>query len=206
MPETAEVEKKTIKGAKEMRLFKKLTAIPYLLVIFALMMPFANVSCSEDVVVAEPTLYQVAAGLDLEQELKEPALGIMKKMESGNPTAMQKFRQTMPNFPKMEPLPFLYAIVAGAVLAGLFAWISPLGSIAMGMLTFVSMWFFLSKLGQVNSAMGIPLLHVDPGPGIHAASFMILIGTAMNLASIIRPIVDEIKARRAAKKSRAVAR
>lgn len=200
MPETAEVEKKTIKGAKEMRLFKKLTAIPYLLVIFALMMPFANVSCSEDVVVAEPTLYQVAAGLDLEQELKEPVLGIMKKMESGNPTAMQKFRQTMPNFPKMEPLPFLYAIVAGAVLAGLFAWISPLGSIAMGMLTFVSMWFFLSKLGQVNSAMGIPLLHVDPGPGIHAASFMILIGTAMNLASIIRPIVDEIKARRAAKK------
>ena len=200
MPETAEVEKKTIKGAKEMRLFKKLTVIPYLLVIFALMMPFANVSCSEDVVVAEPTLYQVAAGLDLEQELKEPALGIMKKMESGNPTAMQKFRQTMPNFPKMEPLPFLYAIVAGAVLAGLFAWISPLGSIAMGMLTFVSMWFFLSKLGQVNSAMGIPLLHVDPGPGIHAASFMILIGTAMNLASIIRPIVDEIKARRAAKK------
>ena len=200
MPETAEVEKKTIKGAKEMRLFKKLTAIPYLLVIFALMMPFANVSCSEDVVVAEPTLYQVAAGLDLEQELKEPALGFMKKMESGNPTAMQKFRQTMPNFPKMEPLPFLYAIVAGAVLAGLFAWISPLGSIAMGMLTFVSMWFFLSKLGQVNSAMGIPLLHVDPGPGIHAASFMILIGTAMNLASIIRPIVDEIKARRAAKK------
>lgn len=200
MPETAEVEKKSIKGAKEMRLFKKLTAIPYLLVIFALMMPFANVSCSEDVVVAEPTLYQVAAGLDLEQELKEPALGIMKKMESGNPTAMQKFRQTMPNFPKMEPLPFLYAIVAGAVLAGLFAWISPLGSIAMGMLTFVSMWFFLSKLGQVNSAMGIPLLHVDPGPGIHAASFMILIGTAMNLASIIRPIVDEIKARRAAKK------
>ena len=200
MPETAEVEKKTIKGAKEMRLFKKLTAIPYLLVIFALMMPFANVSCSENVVVAEPTLYQVAAGLDLEQELKEPALGIMKKMESGNPTAMQKFRQTMPNFPKMEPLPFLYAIVAGAVLAGLFAWISPLGSIAMGMLTFVSMWFFLSKLGQVNSAMGIPLLHVDPGPGIHAASFMILIGTAMNLASIIRPIVDEIKARRAAKK------
>jgi hypothetical protein len=183
-----------------MRLFKKLTAIPYLLVIFALMMPFANVSCSEDVVVAEPTLYQVAAGLDLEQELKEPALGIMKKMESGNPTAMQKFRQTMPNFPKMEPLPFLYAIVAGAVLAGLFAWISPLGSIAMGMLTFVSMWFFLSKLGQVNSAMGIPLLHVDPGPGIHAASFMILFGTAMNLASIIRPIVDEIKARRAAKK------
>ena len=200
MPETAEVKKNTKKGAREMRLFKKLTAIPYLLVIFALMMPLASVSCGDDVVVAEPTLYQVAGGLDLEKELKEPALGIMKKMQTGNPSAMEKFRQTMPNFPKMEPAPFLYVIVAGAVLAGLFAWITPLGSLTMGMLTMVSMWFFLSKLGQVNAAMGIPLLQVEPGVGINAASFMILIGTAMNLASIIRPIVDEIKARRAAKK------
>ena len=183
-----------------MRLFKKLTAIPYLLVIFALMMPLANVSCSEDVVVAEPTLYQVAAGLDLEQELKEPALGILKKMETGNPSAMEKFRQNMPHFPKMEPVPFLYVILVGAVIAGLFAFITPLGSIAIGMLTMVSLWFFLAKLGQISSAMGVPLLKVEPGAGIQAASFMILIGTAMNLASIIRPIVDEIKARRAAKK------
>ena len=200
MPETAEVEKKSKRGAREMRLFKKLTAIPYLLVIFALMMPLANVSCSEDVVVAEPTLYQVAAGLDLEQELKEPALGILKKMETGNPSAMEKFRQNMPHFPKMEPVPFLYVILVGAVIAGLFAFITPLGSIAIGMLTMVSLWFFLAKLGQISSAMGVPLLKVEPGAGIQAASFMILIGTAMNLASIIRPIVDEIKARRAAKK------
>jgi hypothetical protein len=70
----------------------------------------------------------------------------------------------------------------------------------MGMLTMVSLWFFLSKLGQINSAMGVSLLKVEPGIGIHAASFMILIGTAMNLATIIRPIVEELKARRAAKK------
>ena len=113
---------------------------------------------------------------------------------------MEKFRQTMPHFPKMEPLPFLYAIVIGTILAGLFAWLTPLGSITMGMLTMVSMWFFLSRLAQINFAMGVPLLQVEPGPGIHAASFLILIGTAMNLASIIRPIVEEIKAKRAAKK------
>ena len=157
-----------------MRLFKKLTAIPYLLVLVALLMPMANVSCDDDVVVAEPTLYKIAAGMDLEQELQEPALGILKKMQAGNPSAMQKFKQTMPNFPKMEPVPFLYAIFVGAILA---------------------------QLGQLNSAMGIPLLKVEPGVGIHAASFMILIGTAMNLASIIRPIVEEFKARRAAKKT-----
>lgn len=183
-----------------MQLFKKLTAIPYLLVLVALLMPMANVSCDDDVVVAEPTLYKVASGMDLEQELKEPALGILNKMQNGNPSAMQKFRQTMPNFPKMEPVPFLYAILIGAVLAGVFALFTPLGSITMGMLTMVSMWFFLAQLGQLNSALGIPLLKVEPGVGIQAASFMILIGTAMNLASIIRPIVDEFKARRAAKK------
>lgn len=192
---------KPVEPNKFMRLFKKLTAIPYLLVLVALLMPMANVSCDDNVVVAEPTLYKIAAGMDLEQELQEPALGILKKMQTGNPSAMQKFKQTMPNFPKMEPVPFLYAIFVGAILAGVFALITPLGSIAIGMLTMVSMWFFLAQLGQLNSAMGIPLLKVEPGVGIHAASFMILIGTAMNLASIIRPIVEEFKARRAAKKT-----
>jgi hypothetical protein len=194
------MESKQVNQKGFMRLFKKLTAIPYLLVLVALLMPMANVSCDDDVVVAEPTLYKVASGMDLEQELKEPALGILNKMQTGNPSAMQKFRQTMPNFPKMEPVPFLYAILIGAVLAGVFALFTPLGSITMGMLTMVSMWFFLAQLGQLNSALGIPLLKVEPGVGIQAASFMILIGTAMNLASIIRPIVDEFKARRAAKK------
>lgn len=189
-----------VKGAREMRLFKKLTAIPYLLVILALVMPLANVSCADEKVIAEPSLYDLAMGLDLEQVLKEPALGVLKKMQEGNSASLEKFKETMPNFPKLDPVPFLYAILAGAVLAGLFAWITPLGSIAVGMLTMVSMWFFLSRLGQLNAGLGIPLLKVEPGVGIHAATFMILIGTAMNLASIIRPIVDEIKVRRAAKK------
>ena len=183
-----------------MKLFKKLTAIPYLLVLLALLMPMANVSCNDEVVVAEPSLYKVAMGMDLEKELQEPALGILKKMQNGNPTAMEKFRQTMPDFPKMQPVPFLYAILIGAALAGFFAWITPLGSIAVGMLTMVSMWFFLAQLGRLNAALGVPLLKVEPGVGIQAASLMIIIGTAMNLASIIRPIVDEFREKRAAKK------
>lgn len=186
--------------SREMKFFKKITAIPYLLVILALLMPMATVSCSEDKVVAEPTVYEVAAGLDLKQALREPALGMLKKMENGNPKAMAKFKETMPNFPKMEPMPLLYSILIGTVLAGAFALISPLGSITMGMLTMVAAWAFLAQLSQLNGAMGIPMLRVEPGIGIHAATALILIGTAMNMASIIRPIVAEIKARRAAKK------
>ncbi len=199
MSETVEKKVSSI-GPRETRLFKKLTAIPYLLVLFALLMPLANVSCNDEKVIAEPTLYELAGGLDLEKSLQEPALGVLKKMQTGNPAAMEKFKETMPHFPKMEPVSALYAVIAGAVLAAAFALLTPLGSITVGMLTMVSMWFFLAQLGQINASMGIPLLKVEPGIGIHAASFMILIGTAMNLASIVRPIVDEIKAKRAAKK------
>ena len=138
--------------------------------------------------------------MDLEKELKEPALGVLKKLQTGNPTALEKFKEVMPNFPKMDPVPFLYAILFGAVLAAVFAWFTPLGSITVGMLTMVSMWFFLAQLGRLNLAMGVPLLKVEPGMGLQAASVLILIGSAMNLATIARPIVDEIKARRAAKK------
>lgn len=185
---------------RELRFFKKITSIPYLLVILALLMPLANVSCNDEKVIAEPNLYELASGLNLEESLQEPALGMLKKMETGNPKAMEKFRDTMPNFPKMEPMPVLYAILIGAFLAAAFAWFTPLGSITMGMLTMVASWAFLAQLSQLNAAMGIPLLKVEPGMGIHAASALILIGTAMNLASIIRPIVVEIKMRRKAKK------
>ena len=183
-----------------MRFFKKMTAIPYLLVIFALLMPLASVSCNDEKVIAEPSLYDLASGLDLESSLKEPALGILQKMQNGNPAALEKFKESMPDFPKLPSYSFLYVILVGAVLAAFIAWVTPLGSVTIGMLTMVSMWFFLAQLGQLNASMGIPLLKVEPGVGIQAASVLILIGTAMNIATIARPIVGEIKARRAAKK------
>lgn len=191
------------KDSKFFSLFKKITAIPYLLVIVALLMPMANVSCSEDQVIASPNVYELASGLDLDESLKEPALGMLKKMEAGNPAALEKFRVNMPNFPKLEPMPTLYVLLLGAFLAAVFAWISPLGSIAMGMLTMVAMGAFFTKIVEIIANQGIPLLSVQPGQGYSAAIIMIFIGTAMNLATIIRPIVVELKARRAKKKLKA---
>ena len=49
---------------KEKSLFKKLTAIPYLLVLLALLMPLANVSCSAKdggKPIAEMTIYRPLA-------------------------------------------------------------------------------------------------------------------------------------------------
>ncbi|MCQ2123684.1 MAG: hypothetical protein MJZ25_05795 [Fibrobacter sp.] len=189
------------KESKALRLFKRITAIPYLLVIVALLMPIANVSCNDDKVIASPNVYELASGLDLETALQEPAIGMLKKMETGNPKAIERFRTTIPNFPKMDPMPALYILLVGAILAAAFAWFTPLGSIALGMLTMVSMGAFYAKLAELLANMGIPLLSVDPGIGYNAATILIFIGTAMNLAVIIRPIVVELKARRAAKKS-----
>lgn len=191
------------KESKALRLFKRFTAIPYLLVIFALLMPLANVSCNDDKVIAAPNVYELASGMDLETSLQEPALGILKKMETGNPKAIERLRPSIPNFPKMEPMPALYALLVGSFLAAVFAWFTPLGSIAMGMLTMVSMGAFYAKVVELIANMGVPLLSVNPGVGYNAATVLIFIGTAMNLAVIIRPIVVELKARRAARKRKA---
>lgn len=189
--------------SKALRLFKRITALPYLLIIVALLMPLANVSCNDDKVIASPNVYELASGLDLENALQEPALGMLKKIETGNPAAIEKFRATMPHFPQLEPMPALYALLIGAFLAAVFAWLTPLGSIAMGMLTMVAMGAFYAKVTELIANMGIPLLSIKPGVGYNAATILIFIGTAMNLAVIIRPIVVELKARRAKKKAQA---
>ena len=74
------------------KFFQRLVATPYLLALLGLLLPLFNVSCAERVI-AEPTFYEIANGLDLEQTLKEPALGYVKKMETGNPKAIDKFKE-----------------------------------------------------------------------------------------------------------------
>ena len=186
---------------KRFRLFQRLVGFPYLLALLGLLMPLANVSCAEQVI-AEPSMYEMAIGLDLGTELKDPAAGLLKKMEEGNPKSIERFKDAIPNFPKMEPMRHLYGIVGALVIAAIFAFIAPfgyyasLGSLAMGMLSMLSLWAVLSQIGGLCNAIGMNALQVEPGPGIYCASVLILIGTAMNLASIARPIVEDLRARR----------
>lgn len=186
------------------RLFQRLVGLPYLLAILGLLMPLANVSCT-DQVIAEPTMYEIALGLDLGTELKEPATSLLKKMEEGNPRSIERFKDFIPNFPKMEPMLHLFGIVAALLLAAVFALLAPfgyyasLGSLALGMLSMFSLWAVLSQIGALCNTIGMNVLRVDPGVGIYCASVLILIGTAMNLACIARPIIDDLRAKRSAK-------
>ena len=187
---------------KEKSLFKKLTALPYLLVFLALLMPLANVSCSakdNSKPIAEMTFYQVASGVNLDESLADPALSQMHRMVKENPKVLDRFKMQMPNFPKMEPVHHLYGILVAVFLAAVFAWMVPLASTVMGLLSMVSLWSLLMKLSQISDMLGIPLLKVEAGIGLYCASFLILIGTAMNIATLVRPAV---LARRARKKKK----
>ena len=189
---------------KFFRLFQRLVGLPYLLAILGLLMPLANVSCT-DQVIAEPSMYEIALGLDLGTELKEPATSLLKKMEEGNPRSIERFKDFIPNFPNMEPMLHLFGIVAALLLAAVFALLAPfgyyasLGSLALGMLSMFSLWAVLSQIGALCNTIGMNVLRVDPGVGIYCASVLILIGTAMNLACIARPIIDDLRAKRSAK-------
>ena len=187
---------------KEKNLFKKLTAFPYLLVLLALLMPLANVSCSakaDSKPIAKMSFYDIASGVNLDDALADPALSQMHRMVKENPKVLDRFKMQMPNFPKMEPVHHLYGIVAAVVLAAVFAWIVPLASTVMGLLSMVSLWSLLMKLSHISETLGIPLLKVEAGIGLYCASFLILIGTAMNIATLVRPA---ILARRARKKKK----
>lgn len=185
--------------------FKRLISLPYLLVLLGLLLPLFNVSCTEEKVIAEPNLYEVAAGLDLHEDLLEPAKGMLQKMETNNPKALENFKTTMPDFPKMQQVPHLYGIVGAMVLAAVFVWLGFLGvfanvaSLAMGMMSMFSLWAFIAQMGKLCNAMGLPMMQVNPGVGLYCASALILIGTAMNLAAIIRPIIVEYKEKKAKK-------
>ena len=191
---------------KRFRFFQKLVGLPYLLALLGLLMPMANVSCA-DQVIAEPSMYEIALGYDLGTELKEPGAGLLKRMEEGNPRSIERLKDYIPNFPKMEPMSHLFGIVGALVVAAIFAFIAPfgyyasLGSLAMGILSMFSLWAVLSQIGSLCNTIGMNVLKVEPGVGLYCADTLILIGTAMNLACIARPIVDDLRAKRAAKKN-----
>lgn len=188
------------------KFFQRLVAAPYLLALLGLVLPLFNVSCA-DQVIAEPSFYEMANGVNLEEILQEPARGYVIKMETGNPSSLNKIKETIPDFPRIQPLHQLYGIVGALVIAAIFALIAPfgyyasLGSLAMGILSMVGLWSFVAQISQMCGNLGVSVLVVGPATGIYCASALILIGTAMNLACIVRPIVEDFRARKKKPKS-----
>ena len=72
-----------LKNDSRFKFFRRLISAPYLLALVVLFLPLMNVSCAEKVI-AEPSFYELATGIDLRETLKEPAKGYLLKMESDN--------------------------------------------------------------------------------------------------------------------------
>ena len=93
MPEQTSTQSASEEQKNDVRFkfFRRIISAPYLLALVALFLPLMNVSCAEKVI-AEPSFYELAVGLDLREALKEPAKGYLLKMEKENPKSRSPSR------------------------------------------------------------------------------------------------------------------
>jgi len=181
---------------KPFKVFQKLVAAPYLLALLGLLMPMMTISCS-DKVISEPTFYEMAGGLDLKQSLQEPAASYLTRLEEGNPKALEKFRETSPDFPVLAKMPQLYGVALALVIAAIFALMDSEGvfasggSIIMGVMSLILLWIVVLQVKQEFASMGLQLISIQPGAGLYCASTLIVIGTAMNITCIVRLLLNK---------------
>ncbi len=179
---------------KKMKIFRRLTALPFVLTFVAFLMPLVTFSCSDDLKqerskpFAEFTAYELALGISF-SEVAEPGSEFQKrldKIQKENPIVAGQLTFLE------EPARVLYGIFAGVLIAAVFALFTPLGSLILGACSFVSMWLFIDQLNGVLRDLGLAaFVSLEPGHGAYAAGIMMIFGFAMNLASILRPILEK---------------
>ena len=72
------------------------------------------------------------------------------------------------------------------VLAAICAFFTPVGSLAMALAAFVSLWVFIYNLSVTIQTEHYDFLTVKPAVGAYCITFLLIIGIAMNLTVIIR--------------------
>jgi len=163
----------------DLKLFQKLASFPFLLIFIAFLFPLVNVSCSEKVV-AEPNVYELVTGVTPESVLKAETFDAVKIMKQHEPRAKEFLEQ-----PIESPRAVLPIMIAVA-LAAVFAFISPVGSLTMGLAAFTALWVFIYNLSATVVRQHYDFLVIEPGVGAYCISFLLVIGIAMNMAVLIR--------------------
>lgn len=163
----------------DLKLFQKLASFPFLLIFVAFLFPLVNVSCSEKVV-AEPNVYELIAGVTPESVLKEETFDAVKQMKVHEPRTKEFLEQPIESTRAILP------IVVAVALAAVCAFITPVGSLAMGLAAFTSLWVFIYNLSATVVRQHYDFLVVEPGVGAYCISFLLVIGIAMNLTVLIR--------------------
>lgn len=181
--------------------FRRLTSIPFLFVFLAFLMPLVVFSCaatpgvSENAKkIAEFNAYELANGVSFTEDLKENETfqNRILKLRESNPEAFKQLEVLE------QPSYVLYIIFIGILLASIFAWFSPVGSLVMGLCSFSALWIYIDQLSIIFEKMGIgPIIFVEAAHGAYAASMLMIIGFAMNITSIVRPFLDKRREKKA---------
>ncbi len=163
----------------DLKLFQKLASFPFLLIFVAFLFPLVNVSCSEKVV-ADPNVYELIAGVTPESVLGEETSKAVKEIKEKEVRAKTFLEQPIATTRAVLP------IVVAVALAAVCAFITPVGSLAMGIAAFTSLWVFIYNLNATVVRQHYDFLVIEPGVGAYCVSFLLVIGIAMNIAVIIR--------------------
>lgn len=162
------------------KVFQKLASFPFLLIFLAFLFPLVNISCAEKVV-ADPNAYELISGVTPETFLtgdkEKRAVEDMKR----NEPRMKEFLEQ-----KIQTSAVIIPVIVAVALAAVFAFISPVGSLAMALAAFVSLWVFIYNLSVTVEREHYDFLTVEPAVGAWCVTFLLAIGIAMNLTVIIK--------------------
>lgn len=164
---------------KNVKIFQKLTAFPFLLIFLAFFFPLVNVSCAEKVV-ADPNVYELVSGVTPETFLGDREKSVVEEMKTNEPRMREFFEQPISTSAVIIPL------IVAVALAAVCAFLTPVGSLAMALAAFVSLWVFVYNLSVTVQTEHYDFLTVEPAVGAYCISFLLMIGIAMNLTFIIR--------------------
>lgn len=162
---------------KQYKLFQRLISVPYALIFVAFLLPLVSVSCM-DKVVAQPNAYSLSTGVDLKKALDPQTIQALDEIKQNGDESMQIPMQT-------EALPVLFVLFVGVLAAVVFAFVTPVGTLAMGVADLLVLWVFLNRLPYMFQAQDLPFT-VKPAAGAYCVSMLLIIGIAMSLAAIIR--------------------
>lgn len=164
---------------KNSGILQKLTAFPFLLIFLAFLFPLVNVSCAEKVV-ASPNAYELISGVTPETFLGEKERTVAEEMKRNEPRLSEFFEQPVQTTAVIVP------VIVAVALAAVCAFLTPVGSLAMALAAFVSLWVFVYNLSVTIQAEHYDFLTVKPAVGAYCVTFLLVIGIAMNLAVIIK--------------------
>lgn len=175
--------------------FKRLTSIPYMLILVSFCLPLLTFSCANKVdstedanKIASYNAYELASGLKIDDIDNKEFKMYMKSVQTLNPDAAAQFKQLE------QPNMVLFGVFAGVLIAAVFAWFSPLGSLIMGFCSMTVMWMFINQVQMIVADIGIKsFVFVDAAYGAYGATMLFAIAFAMNLAAVIRPLVEKFK-------------